>query len=136
MPRIAENPEVKKKMTKLVACTKKFRKVVRQGSKIKHQWIKLSRKNTGKETKEEKKLRAKTIIYADRSKDVINKCDAVAIELDEMKGLVRKEDTKVKIKKLMDRFDEHELDWSSNTDSFKRAQLGVDSEGNTRSHSK
>jgi hypothetical protein len=134
MPRIAENPEVKKKMTKLIACTKKFRKVVRQGSKIKHQWIKLSRKNpSGKETKEEKKLRAKSNTYSNRSKDVIKKCDAVATELDEMKGLVRKEDTKVKIQKLMDRFDEHELDWSSNTDSFKRAQLGVDREGNTRS---
>ena len=134
MPRIAENPEVKKKMTKLAACTKKFRKVVREGSKIKHQWIKMSRKNsTGKETKEEKKLRAKTNTYADRSIDIMNKCDVVAIELDEMKGLVRKEDTKVKIKKLMDLFDEHETDWSSNTDSFKRAQLGVDREGNTRS---
>lgn len=134
MPRIAENPEVKKKMTKLIACTKKFRKVVREGSKLKHQWIKLSRKNvTAKETKEEKKLRTKSNKYADRSKDVINKCEAVATELDEMKGLVRKEDTKVKIQKLMDRFDEHETDWSSNTDSFKRAQLGVDREGNTRS---
>jgi hypothetical protein len=134
MPRIAENPEVKKKMTKLVACTKKFRKVVREGSKIKHQWLKLSRKNyTAKETKEEKKLRVKSNKYEDRSKDVMNKCDAVATELDEMKGLVRKEDTKAKIRKLMDKFDEHETDWSSNTDSFKRRQFGVDREGNTRS---
>ena len=134
MPRIAENSEVKKKMTKLVACTKKFRKVVREGSKIKHQWIKLSRKNlTAKETKEEKKLRVKSNTYAARSKDVMTKCDAVAIELDEMSHLVRKEDTKAKIQKLMDKFDEHETDWSSNTDSFKRAQLGVDREGNTRS---
>ena len=39
----------------------------------------------------------------------------------------------VKIQKLMDRFDEHETDWSSNTDSFKRRHLGVDREGNTRS---
>jgi len=133
MPRIAENPEVKKKMTKLIACTKRFRKVVRESSKIKHQWMKLTRKNTGKETKEEKKLRTKSNKFAARSRDIINKCDAVATELDEMKGLVRKEDTKVKIQKLMDRFDEHETDWSSNTDSFKRAQLGVDREGNTLS---
>ena len=134
MPRIAENPEVKKKMTKLIACTKKFRKVVREGSKIKHQWIKLSRKNlTAKETKEEKKLRVKSNTYAARSKDVMTKCDAVATELDEMSHLVRKEDTKAKIQKLMDKFDEHETDWSSNTDSFKRTQLGVDREGNTRS---
>ena len=134
MPRIAENPEVKKKMTKLVACTKKFRKVVREGSKIKHQWMKLSRKNhTAKETKEEKKLRVKSIKYSNQSKDVITKCDAVAIELDEMSHLVRKEDTKVKIQKLMDKLDEHETDWSSNTNSFKRAQLGVDREGNTLS---
>ena len=134
MPRIAENPEVKKKMTKLIACTKKFRKVVREGSKIKHQWIKLSRKNlTAKETKEEKKLRVKSNTYADRSKEGMTKCEAVATELDEMSHLVRKEDTKAKIQKLMDKFDEHETDWSSNTDSFKRTQLGVDREGNTRS---
>lgn len=134
MPRIAENPEVKKKMTKLVACTKKFRKVVREGSKIKHQWLKLSRKNlSAKETKEEKKLRVKSNKYENQSKDVITKCDTVAIELDEMRHLVRKEDTKTKIQKLMDKLDEHETDWSSNTNSFKRAQLGVDREGNTRS---
>lgn len=134
MPRIAENPEVKKKMVKLVACTKKFRKVVREGNKIKHQWLKMSRKNhTLKETKEEKKLRVKSNKYSTKSADVIDKCEKVAIELDDMKDLVRKPETKVKIQKLMDRFDEHETDWSSNTDSFKRTHLGVDREGNTKS---
>ena len=134
MPRIAENPEVKKKMAKLVACTKKVRKVIREGSKIKHQWLKMSRKNlTSKETKEEKKLRVKSNKYSTKSGDVIHQCEKVAIDLDDMKDLVRKPETRTKIQKLMDRFDEHETDWSSNTDSFKRRHLGVDREGNTRS---
>jgi hypothetical protein len=134
MPRIAENPEVKKKMAKLVACTKKVRKVIREGSKIKHQWLKMSRKNlTSKETKAEKKLRVKSNKYSTNSGDVIHQCEKVAIDLDDMKDLVRKPETRTKIQKLMDRFDEHETDWSSNTDSFKRRHLGVDREGNTRS---
>lgn len=134
MPRIAENPEVKKKMAKLVACTKKVRKVIREGSKIKHQWLKMSRKNlTSKETKEEKKLRLKSNKYSTKSGDVIHQCEKVAVDLDDMKDLVRKPETRTKIQKLMDRFDEHETDWSSNTDSFKRRHLGVDREGNTRS---
>jgi hypothetical protein len=134
MPRIAENPEVKKKMAKLVACTKKVRKVIREGSKIKHQWLKMSRKNlTSKETKAEKKLRVKSNKYSTKSGDVIHQCEKVAIDLDDMKDLVRKPETRTKIQKLMDRFDEHETDWSSNTDSFKRRHLGVDREGNTRS---
>ena len=134
MPRIAENPEVKKKMAKLVACTKKVRKVIREGSKIKHQWLKMSRKNlTSKETKEEKKLRVKSNKHSTKSGDVIHQCEKVAIDLDDMKDLVRKPETRTKIQKLMDRFDEHETDWSSNTDSFKRRHLGVDREGNTRS---
>jgi hypothetical protein len=134
MPRIAENPEVKKKMVKLAACTKKVRKLVREGSKINHQWLKMSKKNnTKKETKEEKKLRVKRNKFSTKTVDVINQCEKVAIELDDMKNLVRKPDTRIKIQKLMNKFDQHETDWSSNTDSFKRTHLGVDREGNTPS---
>jgi hypothetical protein len=122
MPRIAESAEIKKRMTKLVACTKQYRKAVRQSAKIGHQYRKLTRKNLrGKETKEEKKIRKRMTTLSNKTQTVHRKCEDIANQLDDMKGLVRKEATKTKIERLFHRLDENDTEWASNTDSYVKA---------------
>jgi hypothetical protein len=111
MPRLAENPLVKKEMTKVKSCTKKYRKAVRNYYKAsatlsKHRGTAKRRETLYKKTK-------KANEKADEIKD---QCDGHRVILSSMvrAGKVVKEETKTQIQNLFDKLSKDEMEWSSN----------------------
>jgi hypothetical protein len=119
MPRVAENPEVKKQLTKLVACTKKYREAFRKSTRSHKKWLKMlesdpnmTKKTTIKAHNEYTKLSAK-------ESDARIKCDDISMELDDMRDLVVKDETRKKIETAFARFDQDAREWSSASNSSK-----------------
>lgn len=117
MPRVVENALVKKAMTKVKSCTKKYRKAVRKFYKTSSN----VNKYRGKDSKRRAslhKMSEKANANADKIKD---ECDDHKRNLQSMvqSGKVVKEETRVQIDKLFETLGKDEMMWSSNTSSFK-----------------
>lgn len=119
MPRLAENSLVKKEMTKVKSCTKKYRKAIRN-------YYKASAtlgKYRGKDTKRRATLYKKSQKANEKADEIKGQCDGHRVILNSMvrEGKVVKEETKTQIEKLFSTLDEDEMDWSSNTSSDRSA---------------
>ena len=117
MPKVAENALVKKAMTKVKSCTKKYRKAVRKFYKTSSKLNKYH----GKDSKRRASLH-KMSEKANASVDTIkDQCNDHKMNLQSMvqSGKVVKEETKTQIDKLFETLDKDEMAWSSNTSSFK-----------------
>jgi hypothetical protein len=115
----AENALVKKEMTKVKNCTKKYRKAVRAYYKASATLNKCPATNTKRRAtlyKKSEKANAK----ADEIQD---QCTGHRLVLESMmrSGKVVKEETKTKIHKMVADLEKEEQDWSSNTSSDKSA---------------
>ena len=120
MPRVAENSDVKKEMTKLKNCTKKYRKAVRAYYKTSVEFNKIF---SGAPGKKRDKLSHKLI---DKSTKANNKADKIKTECESYSkrlemmmnnNKVVKPENREKIRILIDNFDKDEIEWSSNTSS-------------------
>lgn len=123
MPRApAEAPLVKKTMTKLKSCTKKYRKAVRAFNKTSANLGFY----TGKDTKRRTALYKKTKDANDKANKIYAECNQHLFVLDYMmrSKQVVKDANRVKIEKMVEHFDKDERDWSSNTSSDKKA-IGI-----------
>jgi hypothetical protein len=119
MPRVAENPEVKKKLTKLVNCTKKYREVFRKSTKSHKKWRKMIETDPNETKKTTIKAHAEYMKLSAKESDARNKCDNISIELDDMRDLVVKEETRRKIDAAFARFDQDAREWSGVSSSSK-----------------
>jgi paraquat-inducible protein B len=115
MPRLAENKLVKKEMTKLASCTKKYKSAVSKYTKSNTKYLKrydsvLAKDKTPtlKDRKELKKLKDAVKKLSTKVYTIKNDCDENAITLEDMmaEGKVVKEETKIKIQQLFDKLDE------------------------------
>jgi hypothetical protein len=118
MPKVAEDPLVKKQMTKIKSCTKKYRKAVRAYYKASAE--------LGKHRGTAKRREA---LYK-KSKKANEKADKICDECKEPRDILEymmrakkvvKEENKVKIKKMFADLDKDEMDWSSNTSRDRSA---------------
>jgi hypothetical protein len=120
MPRApAETPLVKKTMTKLKSCTKKYRKAVRAYYKASATFGKYK----GTDSKRRTTLHKKTEKANEKADKIQQECNSNHVILDYLmrSKQVVKEDNKVKIQKLIEDFEMDEQEWSSNTSSDKEA---------------
>jgi len=119
MPRLAENSLVKKEMTKIKSCTKKYRKAVRSYYKASS----TLGKYRGKDAKRRATLYKKTQKANEKADEIKHDCDEHRVHLESMmrEGKVVKEETKTQIQKLFSTLGKDEMEWSSNTSSFKSA---------------
>jgi hypothetical protein len=111
MPRVAENPLVKKAMTKMASCTKKYRKASRKYYKASAE---LNRYR-GKDTKKRAALYKKSEKAMEKADEIKDECDKCKMNL--MSLNVVKSENKVKVQNLIMRHDKDELEWSSNKSS-------------------
>ncbi len=120
MPRApAENPVVKKTITKLKNCTKKYRKAARA-------YYKASAalgSYTGKDNKRRTTLHKKSEKANEKADKIQKECHNSHFVLNYMmrSNQVVKDANRVKIQKMFDDYDKDEADWSSNTSSDKKA---------------
>lgn len=116
MPRIAENSSVKKEITKIKNCTKKYRKAVRKYYKTSDNLGKYR----GTDSKKRTALFVKTQKANKKADDVKHECEINRGNLKLMmrEEMVVKEKTKDTIAKIFAKLDKDELEWSSNTSSF------------------
>ena len=120
MPRApAENPVVKKTMTKIKSCTKKYRKAVRAYYKASATFGKYK----GTDSKRRATLHKKSEKANDKADKIQQECNNNRVILDYLMRAkqVVKEDNKVKIQKMVEDLEKDEQDWSSNTSSDKEA---------------
>ena len=125
MPRVAENPAVKKEMTKLKNCTKKYRKAVRAFYKTSAKLGNLSGPFGKKKDKLRKTLVNKLSKAQTKAEKIKNDCITHRFHLDIMmkskrdngEQIVIKEENREKIRILIDNLDKDEIEWSSNTSS-------------------
>jgi hypothetical protein len=115
----AENPVVKKTMTKLKSCTKKYRKAVRAYYKASATLGKYKGTDSKRRTTLHKKSE-KANEKADKIQQECTNNTAILGYFMRAKQVV-KEDNNVKIQKLIQDFEKDEQDWSSNTSSDKEA---------------
>jgi paraquat-inducible protein B len=115
MPRLAENQLVKKEMTKLASCTKKYKsalgKYTKSNTKYLNHYDMVLAKNktpTPKDRKELKKLKDAVKKLSVKVDTIKNDCDENTFALEDMlaEGKVVKEETKIKIQQLFDKLDE------------------------------
>ena len=111
----AENALVKKEMTKVKSCTKKYRKAVRAYYKASS----TLGKYRGADSKRRTTLYNKSKKANEKADEIKDQCNGHRVVLETMvrEGKVVKEDTKTKIDKLFSALDKDELEWSSNTSS-------------------
>jgi hypothetical protein len=114
MPRVAENAEVKKTLTKMVNCTKKYREVFRKSTRSHKKWMKLLSSDANMEKKTTNKAYAEYRKLSDKESDIRQKCDDISLDLDDMRPLVIKEETRQKINAAFEKFDKDAREWSSN----------------------
>ena len=119
MPRLAENSLVKKEMTKIKSCTKKYRKAVRSYYKASS----TLGKYRGTDSKRRATLYKKSQKANEKADEIKDQCNDHRVVLETMvrDGKVVKEDTKTKIDKLFSALDKDEMEWSSNTSSDRSA---------------
>ena len=120
MPRApAENPVVKKTMTKIKSCTKKYRKAVRAYYKASSTLSKYK----GTDSKRRTTLHKKSEKANDKADKIQDECKQHRVILEHFmrSKQVVKEDNKVKIQKMVSELEKDEQDWSSNTSSGKEA---------------
>ena len=115
----AENALVKKEITKVKSCTKKYRKAVRAYYKASSTLSKYRGTDSKRRTTLYNKSK-KTNEKADEIKDQCNE-HRVVLETMVREGKVVKEDTKTKIEKMFSALEKDELEWSSNTSSDRSA---------------
>jgi len=115
MPRVAENQLVKKEMTKLARCTKKYKSALGKYTKsnkkyLNHYDMVLSKDKTPtpKDRKELKKLKDAVKKISIKVDIIKNECNQNTFALEDMldEGKVVKEETKIKIQQLFDKLDE------------------------------
>jgi hypothetical protein len=114
MPKLAENPLVKKQMTKIKSCTKKYRKAVRAYYKASAALSKHRGTAKRRETLYKKSQNANE--KADKVRDECREPRDVLEYMMRTKNVVKQEN-KEKIPKLIAELDKDEMDWSSNTSS-------------------
>jgi len=116
MPRLVENSSVKKEITKIKNCTKKYRKAVRKYYKTSADLGKYR----GTDSKKRAALYDKSRKANEKADDVKHECEINRGNLTSMmrEGMVVKEQTKDTIGKIFAKLDKDELEWSSNTSSF------------------
>lgn len=120
MPRApAEAPLVKKTMTKLKSCTKKYRKAVRTYYKASATFGNYR----GTDSKRRTTLYKKSEKASDKADKIYAECNQHLFILDYMmrSKQVVKDANRVKIEKMVEHFDKDEMEWSSNTSSDKEA---------------
>ena len=129
MPRLAENALVKKTMTKVVNCTKKYRKSVRKSMKAYAKFRRLARVDTNYDKKTTKKASADMMKLQLKEKKDREDCEKSVITLEDMDddGKIVKQETKVKVANLLAKYNADARDWSSNTSSDV-ANMKVDEE--------
>ena len=118
MPKVAEHPLVKKQMTKIKSCTKKYRKAVRKYYKISAELGK--HRGTAKRRETLYKKSKKANENADKIRDECREPRDILEYMMRAKNVV-KEENKEKIKKMIADLDKDEIDWSSNTSRDRSA---------------
>jgi hypothetical protein len=115
----AENALVKKEITKVKNCTKKYRKAVRAYYKASATLSKYK----GTDSKRRASLHKKSEKANDKADEIQDQCNGHRVILQSMvrSGKVVKEETKTKIQKMVADLEKDEQDWSSNTSSDKEA---------------
>jgi hypothetical protein len=115
----AENALVKKEITKVKSCTKKYRKAVRAYYKASSTLSKYR----GTDSKRRTTLYNKSKKTNEKADEIKDQCNEHRVVLETMlrEGKVVKEDTKTKIEKLCSALEKDELEWSSNTSSDRSA---------------
>lgn len=118
MPKQVENASVKKHMTKIKSCTKKYRKAVRSYFKAS---ANLNKYN-GTDSKRRTALYKKSEKANEKADKIHDECKEIRSALDEhlRKNEVVKSENKEKIHKLLVKLNKDEMDWSSNTSSMKK----------------
>jgi len=114
MPRLAEDPLVKKQMTKIKSCTKKYRKAVRAYYKASAALGK--HRGTAKRRETLYKKVEKTNDKANKVHDECKEPRDVLEYMMRTKNVVKQENIE-KIQKLIAKLDKDEMEWSSNTSS-------------------
>lgn len=118
MPKVAEDPLVKKQMTKIKSCTKKYRKAVRAYYKASAELGK--HRGTAKRRETLYKKSKKANENADKIRDECREPRDILEYMMRAKNVV-KEENKEKIKKMIADLDKDEIDWSSNTSRDRSA---------------
>jgi hypothetical protein len=115
----AENSLVKKEITKVKNCTKKYRKAIRAYYKASATLDKYR----GTDSKRRKTLYNKSKKANEKADEIKGQCDDHRVTIESMvrEGKVVKEETKTKIQKLLSDLEKDELDWSSNTSRDRSA---------------
>ena len=129
MPRLAENTLVKKTMTKVASCTKKYRKSVRKSMKAYAKFRRLVRVDTNYDKKTTRKASADMMKQQAKEKKDREDCEKNVITLEDMvdDGKIVKQETKTKVANLLAKYNADAKEWDSNTSS-DRANMKVDEE--------
>ena len=129
MPRLAENALVKKTMTKVASCTKKYRKSVRKSMKAYAKFRRLVRVDTNYDKKTTRKASADMMKQQAKEKKDREDCEKNVITLEDMvdDGKIVKQETKTKVANLLAKYNADAKEWDSNTSS-DRANMKVDEE--------
>ena len=103
MPRLAENTLVKKTMTKVASCTKKYRKSVRKSMKAYAKFRRLVRVDTNYDKKTTRKASADMMKQQAKEKKDREDCEKNVITLEDMvdDGKIVKQETKTKVANLL-----------------------------------
>ena len=129
MPRLAENALVKKTMTKVANCTKKYRKSLRKSMKAYAKFRRLVRVDTNYDKKTTRKASADMMKQQAKEKKDREDCEKNVITLEDMvdDGKIVKQETKTKVANLLAKYNADAKEWDSNTSS-DRANMKVDEE--------
>ena len=112
MPKVAEDPLVKKQMTKIKSCTKKYRKAVRAYYKASAALSKHHGTAKRRETLYKKSQKANE--KADKVRDECKEPRDILEYMMRTNNVV-KEENRNKINKMIADLDKDEMEWSSNT---------------------